>query len=160
MQAIMLVTREIVGHFGKEDDTELKFVSDRLVWLQKEVARGHTNEVEAAASAILCHFIGKPDIKEFGWILERLLRFQREIGAPLPDLAPSEAWLFSAKAFLGLDENHPKVARILEIIRKKEAGEITIEEHKEFVLLKTELEIVHGKRTQAVRMGHSKNSLS
>lgn len=142
----------IIGHFGKEDDTELKFVSDQLVFLRKEVTLGHTREVEARASAILWHFVGKPDIKEFVWIVEKLLRFQREIAAPLPGLDPHEALLLSAKSVMGFDENHPKVARILEILRKKEAGEITIEEHKEFVLLRTELEIVDLKRTQDLKM--------
>ena len=67
-----------------------------------------------------------------------------------PRVPPSEPWLDSAKAHFGADENHPNVIRILEILRKKEAGDITIEEHKEFLILNDELteahEAIHGKR--------------
>jgi hypothetical protein len=70
----------------------------------------------------------------------------------LPGVPPSKAWLDGAKAFLGIKEVHPKVTRILEILRKKEAGEITIEEHKEFLFLNDELlvahEAIHGKTIQ------------
>jgi hypothetical protein len=44
----------------------------------------------------------------------------------LPYIPSSETWLSGAKRYYGLTEDHPKVARILEILRKKEAGEITL----------------------------------
>lgn len=61
----------------------------------------------------------------------------------LPYVPNSETWLTSAKTYLGLSENHPKVARILEILRKKEAGEMTVEEHKEFFVLNDQLTSAH-----------------
>jgi polyhydroxyalkanoate synthesis regulator phasin len=71
----------------------------------------------------------------------------------LPYLPRSEHWLASAKTHFGLTEDHPKGARILEILRKKEAGDITIEEHKEFLILNDELleahEAIHGRRLKA-----------
>jgi hypothetical protein len=61
----------------------------------------------------------------------------------LPYVPGSETWLTSAKTYLGLSEDHPKVARILEILRKKESGEITVQEHKEFFLLNDQLTSAH-----------------
>jgi len=63
---------------------------------------------------------------------------------------PSKAWLAEARAGFGVALSDPKVARIVDILKKKEGGEITIEEHKEFLLLNDDLiidyEAVHGKR--------------
>jgi hypothetical protein len=68
----------------------------------------------------------------------------------LPYVPGSETWLASAKTYFGLSESHPKVARILEILRKKEAGEITVQEHKEFFVLNDQLtnahEFLYGKK--------------
>jgi hypothetical protein len=68
----------------------------------------------------------------------------------LPSVPHSKPWLAGAKAHFAADENHPNVIRILEILRKKEAGDITIEEHKEFLILNDELteayETIHGRR--------------
>lgn len=68
----------------------------------------------------------------------------------LPYVPPSETWLTSAKTYFGFSENHPKVARILKILRKKEAGEITLQEHKEFFVLNDQLtnahEFLYGKK--------------
>jgi hypothetical protein len=68
----------------------------------------------------------------------------------VPGVPPSKAWLVGARAGFGVDQSDPKVARIVEILGEKEVGEITIEEHKEFLLLNDELiidyEAVHGKR--------------
>ncbi len=61
----------------------------------------------------------------------------------LPYVPGSEHWLASAKTHLGLSESHPKVARILEILRKKEAGEITVQEYKEFFALNDQLTNAH-----------------
>jgi hypothetical protein len=68
----------------------------------------------------------------------------------VPGLPPCEEWLAGARAGFGVDESDPKVARIVVILRKKETGEITIEEYKEFLSLNDELilghEAVHGKK--------------
>jgi hypothetical protein len=68
----------------------------------------------------------------------------------LPYVPSSEHWLASAKTHFGLSEDHPKVARIWEILRKKEAGEITLQEHKEFQVLNDQLtnahEFLYGKK--------------
>jgi hypothetical protein len=62
----------------------------------------------------------------------------------LPGVPPSKAWLSSVKTHLGIEEDHPNVMRVLEILRKKEAeGEISIEEHKEFIVLNDELHSAH-----------------
>ena len=61
----------------------------------------------------------------------------------LPYVPHSETWLTSAKTYFGLSENHPKVARNLEILRKKETGEITVQEHKEFFVLNDQLTSAH-----------------
>jgi hypothetical protein len=69
----------------------------------------------------------------------------------LRGVPPSKPWLDEIKAFTGIEETHPHVVRILEILRKKEAGgEITAEENKEFLILNDELiaahEFIHGKK--------------
>jgi len=55
----------------------------------------------------------------------------------------------SAEAHFGVEERNPRVARILEILSKKEAGEITTKEHRECLVLNDELlaayETLHGK---------------
>jgi hypothetical protein len=61
----------------------------------------------------------------------------------LPYVPHTETWLTTAKTYFGLSENHPKVARILEILRKKEAGEITVQERKEFFVLNDQLTSAH-----------------
>lgn len=61
-----------------------------------------------------------------------------------PGVPTSGPWLASLKAHLGVQGDHPNVSRILEILRKKEAGgEITIEERKEFLVLNDELHCAH-----------------
>jgi hypothetical protein len=64
--------------------------------------------------------------------------------------SPLKPWLPGAKAGWGVDENDPKFKRIVEILKKKEKGDISIPEHKEFPLLNSELvgayESIHGKR--------------
>jgi hypothetical protein len=61
-----------------------------------------------------------------------------------PGVPPSSPWLSSIKAHLHVEEDHPNVVRILQILRKGEAGEkITIEEHKEFLVLNDELLCAH-----------------
>lgn len=57
----------------------------------------------------------------------------------LPNVPPSAPWLAGAKKWFRVDEDDPKVTRILEILRKKESGEITVEEHKEFLRLNDEI---------------------
>ena len=68
----------------------------------------------------------------------------------VPSVPPSKAWLAGARAGFGVAETDPKVARIVEILRKNETGEITVEEHKEFLSLNDKIilghEAVHGKR--------------
>jgi hypothetical protein len=68
----------------------------------------------------------------------------------VPGVPALKPWLAAAKADWGVDENDPKVKRIVEILKKKEEGNISIAEHKEFLLLNSELigsyESVHGKR--------------
>lgn len=68
----------------------------------------------------------------------------------VPGVPPLKPWLAAAKTGWGVDENDPKVKRIVEILKKKEEGDISITEHKEFLLLNSELigayESVHGKR--------------
>jgi hypothetical protein len=68
--------------------------------------------------------------------------------ATVPYVPPTDAWLIPAKRDYGADESAPKVARVLEILRKNERGEMTVPEHKEFLLLTSELtqawEAVHG----------------
>jgi hypothetical protein len=69
-----------------------------------------------------------------------------------PGVPPSKPWLDGIKG-LGIEEDHPNVVRILEILQKKEAGgEITIEECKEFHLLNEELlsayDFLYGQRIQ------------
>jgi hypothetical protein len=62
----------------------------------------------------------------------------------LPGVPPSSPWLSSVKAHLEIEDDHPNVVRILEILRKKEAGgKITIQEHKEFLVLNDELNSAH-----------------
>jgi hypothetical protein len=65
----------------------------------------------------------------------------------IPSLKP---WLDGAKAGWGADENDPKVMRIVEILKKNEEAEVSVAEHKEFLLLNSELvgayESVHEKR--------------
>jgi len=68
----------------------------------------------------------------------------------LPGVPPSEPWLAGITGFCGIKEDHPSVARILEILRKKEGtGEVTVAERKEFLVLNDELlaahEFIHGK---------------
>jgi len=57
----------------------------------------------------------------------------------LPGVPPSGSWLVAAKQWFGVDENDPQVARIMEILRKKESSEITVDEHKEFLRLNDEI---------------------
>jgi hypothetical protein len=68
----------------------------------------------------------------------------------VPGVPPLKPWLAGAKAGWGVDENDPKVKRIVEILKKKEEGEISTAEHKEFLLLNAELiaayEDARGKR--------------
>ena len=50
----------------------------------------------------------------------------------------------SAEAHFGVEERNPRVARILEILSKKEAGEITTKEHRECLVLNDELLAAYG----------------
>jgi hypothetical protein len=67
----------------------------------------------------------------------------------VPGVPPLKPWLAAAKEAWGVDENDPKVKRIVEILKKKEESDISIAEHKEFLLLNSELigasESVHGR---------------
>jgi len=59
-------------------------------------------------------------------------------------IPPSKLWLDGAKANMRVDERNPRVARILEILRKREASGITTAEHKEFMVLNYQLLSAYG----------------
>jgi hypothetical protein len=68
----------------------------------------------------------------------------------VPGVPPMKPWLAGAKVGWGVDEHDPRVRRVVEILKKKEEGEISTTEHKECLLLNAELigthEDAHGKR--------------